>query len=242
MPAIALLSKEFFSKYPSKPYIVNNVSINFEYEGEHALNVFISTPHLELEATNPKHNNSYLQMCRKPKVMELYALGKPWDAEFTKDRIKRWENLWNDNIPFSSFAVFAKQDSENFLGHVALDYDECTPKGTAEISYIFDNKFWGRGYSSEAVWSVVNSYSEEISKKNYLCQGKPYTSVYATARPDNPASIVVLWKAGLDIQQQDGKSIKTKWGERYSFFRSFADTPLLNSTAELLPNARRLGN
>lgn len=240
MPAISVLSNDFFSKYNDKPYIVNEVSVKFEFEGENNLNVFITTPNLELESTKSTDFNSYLKMRGNQDVIKLYGHGNIWNKPYTENRIKDWENLWQNNIPFSGFTVFPKDNNENFLGHVALDSDETTPEGAAEISYIFDNKFWGKEVSSEAVWSVVNSYSDEILKRKYFCQDKPYSGIYATARPDNPASIVVLWKSGLDILQQDGKSISTKWGERFTFFKKITDSPLAKSTAELLPNVNKL--
>jgi RimJ/RimL family protein N-acetyltransferase len=238
------LFENFIKKYEKKPYTVEGVTIQFEHEGENELHAYIDTPRLELASTQLKDKDFYNCLCGNSTTMELYGTGNPWTPEYVTKRITEWLKLWQADIPFSSFVATLKESPDGKpVGHIALDYDQDTPVNTAEISYIFDNyedKIWGQGYASEAVWAVVNPYSDEINKKPYLCRGQPYTGVYGTARPDNPRSVTVLLKSGLDIKQKDGIPISTQWGKRLTFFKEVAISANDTSLKELLPNTSQL--
>jgi len=76
------------------------------------------------------------------------------------------------------------------VGTLALVWRHCWPE--AELGYWIGTPFWGRGYASEAVRAVIDLGFETFD----------LAAVISAARDDNPASVRVLEKAGL---QPDGQ-------------------------------------
>jgi ribosomal-protein-alanine N-acetyltransferase len=186
----------------------------FEYNDEtHHLNVSFETERLYLESVQPEYIQNYNNLYSDATNMEKFATGETWSQEKIKTRVNSWVERWNNNIPFSAFAVFLKEiENENFIGNVVFGYGE-KPK-TAEVAYVFNKKNWGKGYAKEAVVPIVVEYPAEIIERGYKIDGNDLETVVATSRIDNEASIKILKHANMKIANSENK-----YGHnRYNFF------------------------
>jgi RimJ/RimL family protein N-acetyltransferase len=85
-----------------------------------------------------------------------------------------------DNV----FAVILK-DNGKMIGDVNFSAGE--DSGTYEIGYDFNEKFWNRGYATEACIAMINHIFNEVSGRR----------VYALCNDDNISSIKLLQRIGM---------------------------------------------
>lgn len=191
--------------------------INFEKNPEtNQLNVTIKTERMTLESTSQSQFCDYKKLFTTPENILKVMDGNLWSESKILERHTHWVAKWNNDNPFSSFAIL-KNDTDEFMGHVLLDEGEVP--GSAELAYVFDKKFWGQKYGKEAVPVIVQEYVPELVKRDYKLSGEKFTRIEATARPDNPASINLLKASGLKKVSE-----KIKWGhDRHFFFVNTTD-------------------
>ncbi|MBA3660592.1 MAG: GNAT family N-acetyltransferase [Gammaproteobacteria bacterium] len=166
------------------------------------LHVNLETERLYIESVTTAYLYDYANLLGNPDVMTKFGDGKAWDFDYTKNRVGTWVERWNANDPFSSLSI-SKNDDDNFIGHVVLGYGD--EPGQAEIAYVFDKSTWGHGYGKEAVSAVVNEYAPELIRQDYQVKGKDFTSITATARPDNEASVRILKSVGMKPIREEVK-------------------------------------
>ena len=206
-----------------------------EFNGENVLSYYLSTTQLDMQPCSAQDFEVYQAMVGNADAMQLYGLGAAWTPAYTLQRLNAWQQLWATNNPYSGFKLYNKDGV--FVGHAAYDYDDSAPPACAEISYIVDKRHWHHGYASEATSALVNHYSQRLISDGYLCRGETLAGSYATARPDNPASLAVLLKAGMQLQQQDLQPINTQWGQRFTFFKA---TDIADTRVEYAPLPSKL--
>jgi len=97
---------------------------------------------------------------------------------------ERCVRCWTDGSAYPW--VVASKKSGEFLG--ALELRVNPPK--ADFGYIFCERFWGRGFATEAVKPVVD----------WAIAQPEIFRVWATCHPDNARSANVLRKAGLTFE------------------------------------------
>jgi ribosomal-protein-alanine N-acetyltransferase len=94
---------------------------------------------------------------------------------------ERCVHCWNSGSAFP-WAIIGKQPME-FMGVIELRLSP--PK--ADFGYIIGERFWGRGFATEAAKVIADWTMEQPS----------IYRLWATCHPDNVASARVLAKAGL---------------------------------------------
>jgi RimJ/RimL family protein N-acetyltransferase len=202
-----------------------NTVISFERDGENHLNVIIETKRLHLESVKKEDTDNYVNLFAKPNNRAKFADGQPLAPEKTAVAVTNWVARWEDNNPFSSFAV-SQKEQEVFIGHVVLGYG--SKRGVSELAYIFDDSYWGKGYGKESVTAVVQEYAPILNKKYNLkytnkeskaVEWETFNAIEATARNDNPASIKILESVGLKKISEE-----VKFGHnRYNFFATIKE-------------------
>ncbi|QJT94759.1 GNAT family N-acetyltransferase [Wolbachia endosymbiont of Diaphorina citri] len=171
--------------------------VSFELDDNNKLNVRINTERLTLESVTVEDTKTYYDNLYSDKsVMNLYATGNIQSLEYVKGRVDTWVKRYEKNDVFSSLTV-RKNDDDSFVGQVVADYSEKV--GQSELSYLFAKKNWNKGYASEAVGAVVGEWVNKVVEKGYRInkkldnpEGERFTFIFATARPDNPASVKIL--------------------------------------------------
>ncbi|MED7789045.1 GNAT family N-acetyltransferase [Francisella sp. 19X1-34] len=82
------------------------------------------------------------------------------------------------------FMIFDK--NANFIGRVGFGYAK--ELDSIEIGYVIDHMYWGKGYATEAVKTLL-----EWAKLNLK-----YKEIFALANIENMASIKVMQKVGME--------------------------------------------
>jgi RimJ/RimL family protein N-acetyltransferase len=82
-------------------------------------------------------------------------------------------------------AIVADRITGETYGDLALHLGD--EERTAEVGYSFGSAHWGRGYATEALEALVR----------YLFEDRGVTRVFGMLHPDNPASAMVLERAGF---------------------------------------------
>ncbi|WP_162297612.1 GNAT family N-acetyltransferase [Wolbachia endosymbiont of Folsomia candida] len=171
--------------------------VSFELDDNNKLNVRVDTERLTLESVTAEDAKTYYDnLWSDRSVMELYATGSTQNLQYAKERVDTWVERYKKNDAFSSLTV-RKNDDDSFVGQVVAGYGEQV--GQSELAYLFAKKNWKQGYGSEAVGAVVNSWVAEVVQRDYRVnkksdnpKGEKFTSIFAVARPDNPASVRIL--------------------------------------------------
>jgi [ribosomal protein S5]-alanine N-acetyltransferase len=200
-----------------KPEIV------FEKNDKNQLTVTIETDRLHMQSVAKSDLACYSQLFSNPHNMSKYGYGQPWLSEITNRVVGGWVNRWENNDPFSSFAISKNDidvsdlDESSFIGHVVLGYGD--KPGSAELGYAFDNKYWGQGYGKEAVNPIVREYASELIEHGYKIKGEDFDSIVATTREDNIGSIRILENTGMKCIREEFKYEHN----RYVFFINTAE-------------------
>lgn len=179
--------------------------VNFFKSENNGLTVTIDTKRLHIRSVEASEEdiNNYGQLFGDQDVMGKYATGETKTKEAIAVRIKdSWAKRWAQNDPYSGLAVF-KNNSNEFIGHVVIGHGD--DPGQSELAYLFKKNYWNQGFGTEAVNSVVKEFAPATIKEGYFLEGKTLEKITATARPDNPASVKILEKLGMQKIGEDKK-------------------------------------
>ncbi|EGG24636.1 hypothetical protein DFA_02880 [Cavenderia fasciculata] len=139
---------------------------------------------------------------------------------FSQEQIDNMLDLWykrlDSGIPYLGLMVFEKCDQETttnldsdynkYVGHTGIPLKVDTsasdgesiltlPMAQLEYTILLNKKFWGKGYGSEIFVAVVHCLG-----RAFISMGLDIkTSIYASARVDNPASYKILEKFGMKL-------------------------------------------
>lgn len=83
------------------------------------------------------------------------------------------------NLKGSSFSVLEK-DNKKVIGSVEIIFNE--ENQTAEISYVFNDKYWNKGYATECALALIDYAFNDLNAKK----------VIADCRADNASSNHIL--------------------------------------------------
>jgi RimJ/RimL family protein N-acetyltransferase len=134
-----------------------------------------------------------------PVVMRYVATGPMADLSVT-ERLLQDYDAHQRRHGYSFWAVIERA-SGRLIGDAGLYR---TPSGEVELGYTLGERWWGRGYATEAAWRWVTVAFEELG----------ITEIVALAEPANVASMHVLDKLGM---RRDGERIA--FGRPHAVFR-----------------------
>ncbi len=197
------------------------IKVTYNRTPDGALRVTIETARLFLRSVEHTEEDvtAYAGMTKKKNVMISYASGKTMSREEIEATIKnRWAKRWNDNDPFSGFAVF-KKDTKEFIGHVAIGHGD--DPGEAQLGFLFKKKHWNQHFATEAVGAITKVYAPTTLKEGYTVEGKPVDNITALASPTNIYSVQLLQRLGMDIL----RDVQEYGGPRLFFSIALSETP-----------------
>ena len=140
-----------------------------------------------------------VQYAGNPNVAEhLLNLPHPY---YEKDAIF-WINMAQQGWADGTKCIFGirQKDTKAFMGGVGLHIDARFNR--AELGYWIAEPFWGKGYMSEAVGTVIQYGFEEVE----------LNKIYAIHLLDNPASGKVMQKNGMVKEGEMKEHVKTRKG------------------------------
>lgn len=161
-----------------------------------AIGITIETERLMIVPVSRSDAADYHQfLFSRPTVMEKFASGEVRDKAYVDGRIDTWVKRWESGDPFGGFAIRLK--SGEFVGHVVLGHGD--EPGRSEIAYLIREDMWHKGFGSEAARGIVQGLAPLLRAYGFSVEGKEFTLIDATARPDNPGSGKILANMGMNI-------------------------------------------
>lgn len=157
------------------------------------MNLILETDRLILRELKSSDAEAFFAMDHNPKVHQ-YLWNKPVQKiEETIEVITFVRQQYVDN-GIGRFAIILKQTNE-FIGWAGLKYntEEVNHKiNFYDIGYRLDEKFWGKGYASEASFAWLKYAFETMNIK----------TIEAAAHAENLASNRILQKMGMQMTEQ----------------------------------------
>lgn len=200
------LKTEFFRTQESTSPIGDiQISIQHDIDGKN-LSVIIITPNLTLKTIEDNLNNYqfYKDLCGDELTMKSYASGNPWSDEYIAHRLKSYHQSHAYGNAYNAGFIIYNRDNEP-VGHLGLDpEDEIRTKlyftdkikvnleSVVDIGYIIKREHWNKGIASEAANAVVRYYLKMLIDLGFKNNQLPFTTLEATAKPENIASKKIL--------------------------------------------------
>lgn len=166
----------------------------------------------------------YTKLMGEPENIALYGEGLTWDKQKVTEFIDDEINKWNDNKRFCSFSAHDAMTDE-FMGDVQISnafdlfsHVRESHRHAAEIGYILDKKFWGKGFGTELA-IVAKIYVKHLIAESELDDLlSPLEEIVATAHPENHGSVSILRKT---LKHQETTELRC-YGDkpRILFFKS----------------------
>jgi RimJ/RimL family protein N-acetyltransferase len=177
----------------------------------------------------------YAALLGSSKNVALFGEGKPWTltqvTEFVHGEIKKW----NDNQKFAVFTIFNKETNE-FMGCLNIDHSVAGfakvgagHENVAEIGYIIDQAFWGKGYGTEIAILGKKYIKHIVTEAPTDSLEGSIREIVATVHPDNIGSKKILEKTLK--RQEEEEFVKFGGKRRFLFFKPFA----VSNVAEVEP-------
>lgn len=157
------------------------------------MNLILETDRLLLRELKLSDAAAFFAMDSNPNVHK-YLWNKPVQKmEETLEVIAFVRSQYVENS-IGRFAMISKETNE-FVGWAGLKYNtEVVNNKTNfyDIGYRLDEKFWGKGYASEATFAW----------RNYAFETMKIQSMEAAAHAENVASNRILQKIGMQMTEQ----------------------------------------
>ncbi len=138
--------------------------------------------------TKEDSKQAYENWCSNEKVSKYVFWDKHESVEETKSLYEMWEKEYEDDTTYRW--IVQLKDTNELIGtidvasKIFLAYDVC------EIGYCYGDKFWGKGYGTEALKAVMKYLFEECDA--YLLNAKFMVN--------NPGSGNIMKKAGMKFE------------------------------------------
>ena len=169
---------------------------------------FIGTKQIETERlilrklTVNDAEEAYNNWCSSYNVSKYVMWKKHENVEETKKLFIAWEKEYEDLTTFR-WIVELKETNE-LIGTIDVASKRYLPFGTCEIGYCYGEKFWGKGYGTEALKAVIKYLFEECDAE----------VIYADFMKNNPGSGKVMEKSGMTFEGYLRSRVLDKDGNR----------------------------
>jgi len=155
--------------------------------GTDKIHLIVETERLYLREMTQADFHSLCKHLQDAEVM--YAYEHAFSDDEVQERLdKQFQNYKNDG--FGLWAVILKESGE-MIGECGLSMQPCVDREVLEIGYIFQKKYWHKGYATEAA----------IACKEYGFNKINADEVFSIIRNNNIASQNVAKRIGMDIRE-----------------------------------------
>ena len=162
----------------------------------------LETERLLLRKVNIEDAKIAYKNWRCSNVVDKYVLWtKHESVEETTNLYKKWIEEYEDNKTFRW--VVELKENHDLIGTIDVS-KKFIAYGTCEIGYCYSDKYWNKGYATEALKEVMRFLFEQ-------CEAE---LIYARFMENNPASGKVMEKAGLIYEGKERSRIIDKEGIR----------------------------
>ncbi|KTD63557.1 hypothetical protein Lsan_0990 [Legionella santicrucis] len=187
----------------------------------------IASDRLEARSLNQDEEcfliDKYTQLLKKPENINLFGEGQIWQSSTVKEFIQDKTQCWNSGNKFSVFSIYTSSTQE-FIGYLHIKHSlndfaniGIGHQNVAEIAYIIDQAFWGKGYGTEIAILGKKFIKHIISESANDTLEKNIKEIAATTHPANEGSKRILQKT---LKQMEPEEF-TKFGgqPRLLFFK-----------------------
>lgn len=128
---------------------------------------------------------AYNNWCSSYNVSKYVTWNVHENVEITKNLFEMWEKEYDDLNTYRW--VVELKETKELMGTIDVVKKQLMEYGTCEIGYCYGEKFWGKGYGTEALTRVIEFLFEECDA-NLVC---------SEHLDHNPGSGKVMVKSGL---------------------------------------------
>ena len=132
--------------------------------------------------------NAYTNWCSNENVAKYTLWEKHKNIEETKNLFKIWEEEYSDLKTFRW--IVELKDSHDLIGTIDVPSKKFIDYGALEIGYCYSEKYWNKGYATEATKAVIAYGFEKIN----------FHKVQICVRPSNLPSKKVIEKCGFTYE------------------------------------------
>lgn len=161
--------------------------------------MILETERLYLRPLEEKDLEVLAPMYSNINVMRFIGSGKTLTRAQTEKSVANW-NEYQTKHGFSNWAVIRKED-DTFLGKCGLSW--LPDNSDVEISYIFDEPYWGMGYATEISKAVLDYGLNKLGLHQII----------ALVYPQNSPSIKVIEKIGMKYERE-----AEYWGIKFLYY------------------------
>lgn len=149
------------------------------------MNKILETERLYLRRMSENDFNSLCKILQDEEVMYAY------EHAFSDEEVQNWLDRQLDRYNRYGFGLWAVclKETDEMIGQCGLTMQPCLDAEVLEIGYLFQKKYWHRGYAIEAA-SGCKKYAFEILKAD---------EVYSIIRDNNIASQNVAKRNGMTV-------------------------------------------
>ncbi|GAC1498956.1 MAG: GNAT family N-acetyltransferase [Vulcanimicrobiaceae bacterium] len=151
----------------------------------------ICTERLRLRHMRPEDAEDIFEMISDPKVRQYLAGPPPESVDDLRQRIERHKTEFYEKLGFGLYVVEDRKTAA-FVGRAGLYVWEIDGNPETEVTYIFPQRSWGKGYATEAA-AALRDYGVDVLKK---------TRLVSLVVPENVASVKVLKKLGATLEKR----------------------------------------
>lgn len=161
--------------------------------------MILSTERLYLRPLESNDLDRLAEIYSNSDVMRFIGTGVTFSRSQTEKSIENWK-AYDAKFGFANWAVIRKQD-DILLGKCGLSW--LHDNSDVEISYLFDEPYWGMGYATEISKAVLTHGFENCGLDR----------IVAMAYPQNSPSIKVIEKIGMGFEKE-----VESWGIKFLLF------------------------
>ena len=161
--------------------------------------MILSTERLYLRPLESSDLDRLAEIYSNPDVMRFIGTGVTFSRTQTEKSIENWKT-YEGKYGFANWAVI-KKEGDVLIGKCGLSW--LSDNSDVEISYLFDEPFWGMGYATEISKAVLNYGFEKCGLNR----------IVAMAYPQNSPSIKVIEKLGMKFEKEF-----EYWGIKFLLF------------------------
>ncbi|MFT4060657.1 MAG: GNAT family protein [Legionella sp.] len=162
------------------------------------------TERLELRSSNQNEEHSLIEnynlLLGDSENVALFAEGESWSKKKVEELVKSEIQKWNKDHRFCMFSIHDAKTG-HFMGslhiiHAKQDYKNIGSghENVAEIAYILDKSFWGKGYGTEIAILGKKYIKHIIAEGEVNSLGSQLQQIVATVHPMNIGSKKILQK------------------------------------------------
>ena len=134
------------------------------------------------------YEEAFNNWCSNPNVSKYTLWNTHSSAEITARLFKIWEDAYDQNDTFRWGVVL--KDTNELIGTIDVASKDWIKYGTVEVGYCYGEKYWHKGYATEALKRVIKFLFEEVD----------LDLIYATYMELNPNSGKVMKSAGMKYE------------------------------------------